>query len=87
MPHLRALGTMSGTSLDGVDVAEIETDGEKVFRLGATYCRPYAEAERRVLRQGAETDRRSSTGSNRRAPNHPHADSGASKDGNELYIS
>ena len=53
-----------------------------------------------VLRQDAETDRRLSTGPNPRAPNYPHADEslrlavalvrdrgGASKDGNELYIS
>ncbi|TDL84111.1 anhydro-N-acetylmuramic acid kinase [Palleronia sediminis] len=45
-----ALGTMSGTSLDGVDAAMVLTDGEEVFALGDTAYRPYSEAERSVLR-------------------------------------
>jgi len=51
MPILRAIGLMSGTSLDGIDVALIETDGDSLVRFGATGYRPYAEAERAVLRQ------------------------------------
>ncbi len=31
---LRAIGLMSGTSMDGVDVAMIETDGEQVTAFG-----------------------------------------------------
>ena len=31
---LTAIGTMSGTSFDGVDVALLETDGETVARFG-----------------------------------------------------
>lgn len=42
---------MSGTSLDGVDIALIETDGERVKALGPTGYRPYSDAERAVLRQ------------------------------------
>jgi anhydro-N-acetylmuramic acid kinase len=42
---------MSGTSLDGVDVALVETDGRRVFRFGPTGYRPYGEAERAPLRQ------------------------------------
>ena len=30
---LNAIGLMSGTSLDGVDVAAIATDGERALRL------------------------------------------------------
>jgi anhydro-N-acetylmuramic acid kinase len=48
---LTAIGLMSGTSLDGVDVALIETDGRRVKSFGPTGYRPYTEAERRLLRQ------------------------------------
>jgi anhydro-N-acetylmuramic acid kinase len=47
---LIAIGTMSGTSMDGVDVALIETDGEKVDRLGSYVSRAYSETERHILR-------------------------------------
>jgi anhydro-N-acetylmuramic acid kinase len=42
---------MSGTSLDGVDVALIETDGERIAAMGPTGYRPYGEDERSLLRQ------------------------------------
>ena len=47
---VRVLGAMSGTSLDGVDAAEIVTDGHDVLEIGARDYRPYTEAERAVLR-------------------------------------
>jgi len=47
---MRALGAMSGTSLDGVDAAVIDTDGETVFAFGETAYRPYSAAEQAVLR-------------------------------------
>ena len=50
MALVKAVGLMSGTSLDGVDVALIETDGEAVVRFGPTGYRPYSESERRLLR-------------------------------------
>lgn len=47
---LWALGTMSGTSLDGVDAAMILTDGHTLFDVGPTAYRPYTKAEQAILR-------------------------------------
>jgi anhydro-N-acetylmuramic acid kinase len=47
---MRALGLMSGTSVDGVDVALIETDGERVDRFGPTLTVPYPDEVRRLIR-------------------------------------
>ena len=46
----RALGLMSGTSLDGIDVAMIETDGEERVVTGPSLTLPYPEAFRERLR-------------------------------------
>jgi anhydro-N-acetylmuramic acid kinase len=46
-----AIGLMSGTSQDGVDVALIDTDGERIAQFGATACRPYTKDERTLLRR------------------------------------
>lgn len=51
MAALTAIGLMSGTSLDGVDVSLIETDGEKISRLGPIGYRAYAEEERALLQK------------------------------------
>jgi anhydro-N-acetylmuramic acid kinase len=55
-PFLHALGLMSGTSVDGVDVALIETDGERLASLGPVLTVPYTDDVRRVIRAafGAE---------------------------------
>jgi anhydro-N-acetylmuramic acid kinase len=45
-----ALGAMSGTSLDGVDAAMVETDGVEIFGFGKTGYRAFDDAERAVLR-------------------------------------
>jgi anhydro-N-acetylmuramic acid kinase len=52
MAALRAIGLMSGTSMDGVDVALIESDGETVTGFGPSGYRPYSDADRTLLRQG-----------------------------------
>jgi anhydro-N-acetylmuramic acid kinase len=46
-----AIGLMSGTSYDGVDVALLETDGESIARFGPTGYRAYREDERTLIRQ------------------------------------
>ncbi|UWQ93206.1 anhydro-N-acetylmuramic acid kinase [Rhodobacteraceae bacterium M382] len=57
---IRALGAMSGTSLDGVDAAVVETDGQQIFGFGDSKFRAYSTDEQTVLRralghwQGAE---------------------------------
>src|SRR4029079_1457422 len=48
---LTTLGVMSGTALDGVDVALIETDGKRVSAFGPSGYRAYSESERALLRQ------------------------------------
>ncbi len=44
-----ALGTMSGTSLDGVDAAVLQTDGERIFGFGPSDYRAYSPQEQTVL--------------------------------------
>ena len=47
---LTALGTMSGTSLDGVDAAVVVTDGVTISEFGPSAYRAYNSDEREVLR-------------------------------------
>jgi len=47
---VRVVGAMSGTSLDGVDAAEITTDGHRIMAFGDSAFRPFTEAQRAVLR-------------------------------------
>ncbi|AHM04878.1 Anhydro-N-acetylmuramic acid kinase [Roseibacterium elongatum DSM 19469] len=51
----RMAGAMSGTSLDGVDLAVIETDGQRIVAFGETRYRPYDARERAVLRDALGT--------------------------------
>ena len=50
MPTYRAIGLMSGTSMDGVDVALVETDGDASLSFGPTGAYPYSDADRALLR-------------------------------------
>jgi len=45
----RAIGVMSGTSMDAIDVAVIETDGQSIVRPGAGGSYPYDPAVRQRL--------------------------------------
>src|SRR3954462_9287631 len=48
---MTAIGLMSGTSLDGVDVALIETDGKRVKSFGPSGYRPYPDTDGALRRQ------------------------------------
>jgi len=51
----RAIGLMSGTSLDGIDLAMLETDGDQVVRRGASSFTPYDAKFRKRLEAALET--------------------------------
>jgi len=48
---LKAIGLMSGTSLDGIDVAYLETDGEAQVRRGASQTIHYTPEQQSELRR------------------------------------
>lgn len=51
MGSVLAVGLMSGTSLDGIDAALIETDGEGLIKPLAFRSDPYSDAAREQLRE------------------------------------
>jgi anhydro-N-acetylmuramic acid kinase len=50
-----ALGLMSGTSMDGIDLALLRTDGEGMVERGPSFAVPYDAAFRRRLEASLET--------------------------------
>jgi anhydro-N-acetylmuramic acid kinase len=50
MTSCTAIGLMSGTSMDGVDVALIETDGEQAISFRGAGFFPYGDEDRALLR-------------------------------------
>jgi anhydro-N-acetylmuramic acid kinase len=50
--RMRAIGLMSGTSMDGIDIAAIETDGEDMVQRGPSGAYPYSDEMRAQLRAG-----------------------------------
>ena len=49
---MRAIGLMSGTSMDGIDVALIDTDGESRVERGPAQTFPYDPRFKASLRGG-----------------------------------
>jgi len=52
---LRAIGLMSGTSMDGIDVAALRSDGETIAEFGPGLFVPYAAPFRKRLESALET--------------------------------
>lgn len=59
---LTAIGLMTGTSADGVDVALLETDGDAIVRPGPGLAIPFTDVERQAAKtaiaRGVELNRR-----------------------------
>ncbi|QDZ00809.1 anhydro-N-acetylmuramic acid kinase [Nitratireductor mangrovi] len=50
-----AIGLMSGTSMDGIDLALLDTDGDMVVRRGPAFFVPYEAAFRRRIESALDT--------------------------------
>ncbi|PWW04353.1 anhydro-N-acetylmuramic acid kinase [Hoeflea marina] len=55
MALMRAIGLMSGTSMDGIDLAEVTTDGDGTVERGQSFAVPYEAAFRRRLEAALDT--------------------------------
>jgi len=59
---LKVIGLMSGTSLDGIDAALLETDGQDVARPGTSLTVPYTDEMRGLLRAALDSAQTASQG-------------------------
>src|SRR4051794_8464735 len=50
-PLVKAIGAISGTSMDGIDVSMVETDGDTVVRPGPGRTFSYPDDLRKVLQR------------------------------------
>jgi anhydro-N-acetylmuramic acid kinase len=58
MPKIfRALGAMTGTSMDAIDLALVETDGRKTLSFGPRASYPFSDADRALLREAVAAAR------------------------------
>jgi anhydro-N-acetylmuramic acid kinase len=51
---LKAIGLMSGTSMDGIDAAVLDTDGERIAAFGPARFQSYPSEMRALLAEGME---------------------------------
>jgi anhydro-N-acetylmuramic acid kinase len=54
MSLITAIGLMSGTSMDGIDLAMLRTDGKNIVERGPSFFVPYDAAFRRRIEAGLE---------------------------------
>ncbi|MBP0573564.1 hypothetical protein J8J27_22965, partial [Mycobacterium tuberculosis] len=69
MPKTRtALGLMSAPGLDGIDVAMLVTDGNRISVFGPTFTHAYSATEQALLRRAVAAAAGLSARDDRRAP-------------------
>jgi anhydro-N-acetylmuramic acid kinase len=87
MPQIqKVIGLMSGTSLDGIDAALLETDGETVARPGLGLTQPYDGETRALLRQALTDARAMADGKGEADAPVPHAIREAERLSTEAHV-